>query len=990
MKRAIPFVVLAVLVALLVLGWRTGGFGLLGESREKASVPAGATPEAAPPGPGLKGSVPNVDPAADPKVFEGDPVGRLDLKRGGASVTGHVVDAATKAPIRFARVVPVLPPPEPQVAVRTGKDGAFELAGLPAGTWDVRASAPDHVGHSVTTPALVEGKPEDLGEIVLKARAPQTDGLEVRVADEGGKPVRGAHVAVTTLAWGLYLTMGPKRAGVSGVHAKDALTDDLGVARFFPLAPEKYDVVVQADGFALEPIENVVVAAGRVERLRVTLRTGLSITGTVVTREGNPVKGAYVTALSATYRGTERAMSDGNGAFTLGGLLPSTYWVFAGEPDAGTGDATGIQAGQRGVRIELKGAGGIEGRVLLADGRPAPEFTIRPWVPGPFTYAYTMSFPFKDEQGRFHLPLPIGTTNLDVAAAGAALKTVSSVKVEAGKSQSMEIRLDAAGVVKGVVTDPDGNHLADAEVFLERGGVPPVPVREQYVRTDADGEFTLSGLPSESVKVHARHVSWPTAVVTVVPAPEATAKETTIRLGRGARVFGHVTTLAGDPVANARVNLYQPQGMDLFGAKAKFTGGDGGYEFLHVTPGTWQVSEGVFEFGAQGPRKTLTLAEGDDVTADLSVAADAEATATVSGKVTVAGAPAANATVEAWDERGAGSAVAARTDVEGRYTVRGLKPGGITVHVTTVSGAEDWDNAKIAGAGQSATVDFTLGGASVRFVAVGAESRETVSGAWVTVERAEAGTTAGWANVKAQGQTANDGSYSAAGLDPGAYRVRIQATGYAARVTEPFPVGEGEAKDLGTVRLAAGAVISGRVTDEAGAPVDGAGVSVKNERGEPVFLFSMVTTGSDGRYAISGLEPGAYTVSVDARGLAPAARAVSLEGTAGATADLVLAHGGSVAALVVDGDGKPVEGARLEVYDLRGDRVTKTLTIANFLDANSSRTNADGRASVPDLVAGTYTLKATKEGMALDGEGSKVTVAPKGTENVRLVLRPPQ
>lgn len=985
MKRVLPIVVVAVVLGLALLGWKTGGFGVFSSSD---SGPGGTTvhaPEAAGTGPGLKGTA--AAPATDPKTFEGDPVGRVDAKRGGAGVTGRVVDAASKAPLRFARVAVVLPPPELPLAVRSTKEGRFEIAGLPAGTWDLRVSASEHLGRTLSTPALADGPPADVGDVALKPRPPQTDGLEVRVSDESGNPVAGAKVSASTMPWGLYVSMGPERAGVSGVFSKEGVTDEGGVARFSPIPPEKYDVVVRADGYALEPVENVVVCTGRVERVRVVVKAGLSISGTIVDRQGVGVPKAYVTALHIpSFRGTGTALADASGAFTLPGLIPGMYWMFAGEDAAGDGQASGITAGSKGVRIELKGAGAIAGRVTYPDGKPATSFTVRPWTPGEFRYVYTRQFEFTDPDGRFRFPASPGTTNLDVAAEGAAVTTVSSVKVEAGATTNVDVKLAPEGVVKGVVTDPDGNHLADAEVFLERG-VPPVPVREQYVRTDAEGAFALRGLPLESVKLHARHVSFATTVVDAVPAPPAAAKDVTIRLSRGARVLGRVATKDGTGVANRRVNLYKPERFDLFNAKATITDESGAFAFVGVAVGTYSASVGRFENMAPGPRQTVRVEAEGDVTVNFEVEGEAEATGSVAGRVTVGGVPAANSTVEAYDERGAGHAITAKTDAEGRYVVRGLKPGRITVHVTTASGAEDWDQGRIQTAGQTATVDFALGTASVRFTVAAATTRETVSGAWVTVERAEPGRGTGWENVKSSGQTSNDGKYSATGIEPGTYRVRIGGSGYAALVTEPFPVADGEAKDLGTLLLEAGSVLSGRVIDDAGAPVEAAGISVKNERGEPVFLFSMVTTGSDGRYSVPGLLPGRYSVLVDGRGLAPVERAVTLEGTSGATLDVTLLHGGSIAATVVDDRGAAVEGARIEVYDSKGVRVTKTLTIANFLDADASKTSADGKAAVADLVPGSYSVRASKEGMTLVGDPVVVGVSPRGTAPVRLVLR---
>ncbi len=210
--------------------------------------------------------------------------------------------------------------------------------------------------------------------------------------------------------------------------------------------------------------------------------------------------------------------------------------------------------------------------------------------------------------------------------------------------------------------------------------------------------------------------------------------------------------------------------------------------------------------------------------------------------------------------------------------------------------------------------------------------------------------------------------------------------GYASKVTEPFVLGDGDAKDLGRIQLAAGGGISGRVTNDVGFPLEGVGVSLENSKGEPVFIFSLSSTGSDGRYGLEGLEFGSYTVVFDKKGFAPARKAATVAGTGGASVDVVLRGGGGIAISVEDDQGAALADVRLELYE-NGKRVEKTLTIANLFDAGVSRTNAQGATTISDLAPSTYAVKAIKDGYTLVSDPPVVTVVSGGVVPLKIVLR---
>jgi protocatechuate 3,4-dioxygenase beta subunit len=263
-----------------------------------------------------------------------------------------------------------------------------------------------------------------------------------------------------------------------------------------------------------------------------------------------------------------------------------------------------------------------------------------------------------------------------------------------------------------------------------------------------------------------------------------------------------------------------------------------------------------------------------------------------------------------------------------------------------------------------------------------------VGNAWITAERADPGSATGFSGESNKSVGA-EGAFEMKGLKAGTYQLRIWAGGYAQITTPTFALAEGESRDMGRITVPRGADISGRVTDDAGQPVENATIALKDMAGKPLFSFSLYTSGSDGRYTVQGVVPGRYVVSADARGHAPAQQEAAV-GTDGASVDLVLPRGGAIKVRVVDDTGRAVEDASIILLDARGERVTRTLSLVNWFEGGRNRTKADGEATIPDLAAGTYRVRAEKSGVSVVGEEPSVPVTPGATATATVTLAAPK
>jgi protocatechuate 3,4-dioxygenase beta subunit len=411
------------------------------------------------------------------------------------------------------------------------------------------------------------------------------------------------------------------------------------------------------------------------------------------------------------------------------------------------------------------------------------------------------------------------------------------------------------------------------------------------------------------------------------------------------------------------------------------TGSDGTYAFDAVAAGKYTVSVGPPDGVARGQSQAVEVGASGTVRADFQ--GNAAGTKTVTGTVRRGGQPVADASVLAIDSRGYDHMVTSATDGQGSFEASGVLPGRVSVRVETGDGASKTVTVTVPAEGEAAPVTIEFGSATVHGRVVD-HAGKPVSGAWVSVEAP--GEDNDWTRVVAQKTSLSDGTFRASAIGSGTYQVRVTHQGRAPLLSAAVRVAEGETVDVGTLTLQVGYALSGTVHDDAGRPVEDATVSMTDAAGRPLFLFSFATTGSDGRYRVQELQPGSYTLRVEARGYAPFTGPVRVE-DGPVTADAVLIRGGEVRVTVEDEGGHPIQGARVTLVDSRGRTVTKTLSLVSLLDGNLGLTSEQGVALVPDLAAGAYRVRARKDGFQTLGDDPPALVPGGGSVQVRLIMR---
>ncbi len=274
------------------------------------------------------------------KVEEPETTAGVDFYLASSSaITGCVVDAATGAPIAFARVCahPALPSrrSDPEAKALTDSSGSYVLAVRP-GAYFVEAKAPDYATQwydgvkerSLATPVVVLADQHTAGVNFHLYRLGALSGV---VTDQlSGTPIMGAVVTA--------YRQGP------GAEAAAARTDEHGAYVISGLQPGDYLVRAVAGGYLAEwypeaatvrEASSVAVAAGDTcAGVDFTLSAGGSITGTVNDRHsGEPIAGARVEVTGAAGPFTAVAFTGRDGAYTVTGLPSGSYIVQASARD---------------------------------------------------------------------------------------------------------------------------------------------------------------------------------------------------------------------------------------------------------------------------------------------------------------------------------------------------------------------------------------------------------------------------------------------------------------------------------------------------------------------------------------------------------------------------------------------------------------------------------------------------------------------------------
>lgn len=548
------------------------------------------------------------------------------------------------------------------------------------------------------------------------------------------------------------------------------------------------------------------------------------------------------------------------------------------------------------------------------------------------------------------------------------------------------------GSIAGAVTDKQTKQpLAGARVCADGwshdapGDVFKDPT---CVDSDARGAYRIDGLLSANYAVSAVAMTYRPGVheprkhqQSFLLGPGEARRGVDIALDPGGvEVTGTVSDITGGPVAAAQVRASRGRWGGRMQGPPVETDAAGRFT-LWTAPGTVRLTA-----RADGYADASEAGQAPG-TIDLLLTPESSLTGTVVDARTGEPIEGARVSVQSsgygWDRE------SDRSDARGKFRVHGLTPGRYVAEATSERGYGRTEGSVLVGLGQH------VDGVVVKLhPAMRIQGKVMIQGDPATVCED------GWAYFRdeehdrwAAGRTDPDGTITAEGLVPGTYAVHAGCRGYAAVKDKQDPITIADRDVVGVVwEVEAGATIKGRVLAKSGAPLGDVEVFARTTGGgaRDQQQWSNDTSKLDGTYELDGLRAGTYLLEPQTQQAVAPRDGFTVEAPPGKLIerDLVLDDGGQVAGVVVDEQGRPVEGVTVDASSLENDW--------NWSMDRGAKTDAAGKFTLAGVRPGEYRVTASKgwfETLRKPGttddeqhQGEKATVRAGETTRVRLVI----
>jgi protocatechuate 3,4-dioxygenase beta subunit len=913
-----------------------------------------------------------------------------------------------------------------------GSADAFDRELDPLGTG---ADLTGHEGLALTG-ELGRHRPSGAPETTPDVNAPAlptfaaSEGIAGRVLDGKGVPIDKATVTLHPFPLNSFWGAADEPALAETKTGKD------GAFLVGPAPEGRVKVRAVAPGFA----PSVVPVPRRGSRIEITLDVGGALAVKVVDGKGAALAEASVQHIAGAWGAqvVTEALTNKEGLARFDAVPTGSGQVIVTKPGLGLVRQPDVAVPPQQLTeltVVLQGGRELAGQVLNADDqRPVTGASLEvhyPWVQG-----VKPSVPVQtDEDGRYKVSIDVPTGEqfeLRVRAPGFAETRLWLNYNDSGSgSMKHDVRLSqGAQGLSGRVSGRDAGAVSGATVTY--GGAQPGQTMPSAT-TDAEGRFELPapvwGGPGSSWWVIATHASEGVghAHAALPGRNDPRGKQVEIRLTGCGGIDGLVKDGAGQAVEGAAIsitpdwsamerNMRSGRGFDwqlmnllqdpkVGGRLTAVSDAEGRYAIPGVPAFTYQVAalwggltathESPVEVkGGQTSHADLVLGEGASIEGLVLDTEDRP----VAGAMLWA---------QAMQNRPGMTAVYpnARSQSDGRFTLRGVGPGAYQINAAAAGYGNDVAKNVVAGTRDVTIKLKSLGWIDGQVLLDNQPYSGTFQVSFARQDSGPGGSPRRMGNFDGndgggEAQTFNhpEGRFQKRGLSGGEYTLTA-STPEGLVVLEPGSARVVEGRGAGPValRLQQGATLVGEAEGADGRPLANAWLYAQPVKGEGAGPGASARTDEKGLFRLRGLGTGAYRVQIGTDQGVQWSEQVDLLVGSERRARFVERLPGRVRVTVQDEDGAPLAKARPMLHDAANNEVHpnwQLLRRENIVDGRTSEswerattTDASGQCTRHHVPPGRYRVSAALQGYESQGEGAWVDVGAGAVTDVTLTLK---
>ena len=767
---------------------------------------------------------------------------------------------------------------------KTAADGTFHVKGISIGEYALQIKKPGFATERVD-PVKVTDKGVDpiavtlgpgasLSGIVRRKNGDGAEGFIVRVGGGGGRGAGGGILGglgtdLATASDGLFV--------IDGLKPGQAY--NLSVFGGAGLGPQKRGVVAPATN-----VEMVVAGTGRIAGTALDARSGQPLKNFSVSFEPDRGGGAIIRIVARgagaqTGIGQKRDFDTDDGSFTLEDVPAGTWTVVVEAKGYQPARVANLLVEENGVKdgVEVRATPGmvLKGHVTDArSGRPVANANI--------TYQATDSGGgpgggfggrggaisgldpsqdiTSDADGHFEIE-GIPTGKVKITAKNPDYTDGSEVADVKDTGGTVEIKLTGGGSASGIVA-LGSQPLPNAQVALAGAGdagFGRILGGSQTTTSDGQGHFEFDHLGAGRYTVSAGLNGQSSNLTDFVLQAGDSKNDIVLSLSGGSTIQGAVSGLPDNWKNGTTVTA---NGAQAFVASTK-VGGDGTFQITNVPAGPVTLRAQAGDGLGDSRSATKLVTASDDVPV-LPAEIVFDVGFNLTGHVTQAGQPTANAMVLASLQGGGGRQATTRTDSSGAYTLQGLQEGSYTVTAASDplagSGAQVRQTISLT---SDQSLDLIFPTARVSGVVNDADTNQPLSNATVSLAAA-AGTGAPMQRVAT---TDSNGHFQFTDVPPQSYTLNAQMTDYQFDNRTITAADDGSTDNL-SIDLVHGQGIGIIARDGIyGVPMRSLSARALDGNKNAVFQGT-IALDSTGSGEIPSLQPGGYALFVNASGYA--------------------------------------------------------------------------------------------------------------------------